>query len=127
MGDVVYCMVIRSDKDSDFEVTCALPEDKQGWTTGGNYLGELKGGFISNVTTCFAKKLMQADDYLTARIGQTIAYQIAIGVNGRIWIESGDNITMIKLKNAIEAAEHLSQDAEYEIIIKTIFRVGEAQ
>jgi len=105
VGDVLYCRVIRDCKDLCPELSCRHPYFKKDWVTGSNIFGQLKGGYVINVKLTFAAKLLEPNCFLLNELGKHFKYEVAIGANGRIWINSVSPRDIIIIKNAIVNAE----------------------
>ena len=53
-------------------------------------LGELSGGFLFSVPLHSVRKLLSPTSVLLKKLGETIKFEIAIGMNGRIWIRASN-------------------------------------
>lgn len=59
-------------------------------------LGELKGGMVFDVSLGMARRLMMPDPgrqggvMLLEECAEKIPFEIAVGRNGRIWVDAGD-------------------------------------
>ena len=53
-------------------------------------LGELNGGFLFSVPLHSVRKLLSPTSVLLKKLGETIKFEIAIGMNGRIWIRASN-------------------------------------
>eukprot|EP00919_Chromeraceae_sp_WS-2016_P062895 GHVR01148870.1.p1 GENE.GHVR01148870.1~~GHVR01148870.1.p1 ORF type:complete len:205 (+),score=47.94 GHVR01148870.1:68-682(+) len=89
VGSVVVCQVVSSSSDTGTEVTCGMSGDTKGWTTQENYLGGVNGGYEFKLPLSYAQYLQQ-DGWELTRIGEFKTFEVAIGVNGRVWVK-GDN------------------------------------
>jgi exosome complex component RRP40 len=56
-------------------------------------------------------------------LGKHIPYEIAIGMNGRIWVKSENVEYIILVANAIQNSEYLSKDQIEQMIEKIIERI----
>jgi exosome complex component RRP40 len=104
-GDVVYAKIVTASKDMEPELVCV---DAYGKKAG---LGQLTGGgFLFSVPLHLVRKLLSPDSILLKKLGQTLKFEIAIGMNGRIWARANEPKETICIANAIWAAEHMTNN-----------------
>jgi len=91
-GDIVYARVVRCSKWEDTEIECF--NSATGKAEG---MGQLKGGMVFNVSPAFARRLMMGSSkdgkskggiVVLEEAGQTVKFEIAVGRNGRVWVDS---------------------------------------
>lgn len=112
LNTLVYARVARTDRDMEAELTCVDKHSKKDWMTGQTTFGELSGGLTVATTLSFAQSLLTpATDSspVLEECGRFVPYEVCIGVNGRIWINSGSRIATILIANAIVNAQHLTR------------------
>ena len=68
------------------------------------------GGFLFSVPLHLVRKLLSPDSILLKKLGQTLKFEIAIGMNGRIWARANEPKETICIANAIWAAEHMTNN-----------------
>lgn len=73
-------------------------------------LGQLENGFLITVSLNHALRLKKSNSKLLYHLGQFVPYEIVIGANGKIWINSPSVRTTIAVGNAILKAEHLKEE-----------------
>ena len=104
-GDVVYAKLMTASKDMEAELVCV---DAYGKKAG---LGELSGGgFLFSVPLHLVRRLLSPESVLLKLLGQTLKFEIAIGINGRIWVRAKEPKETICIANAIWAAEHMNNE-----------------
>lgn len=92
-GDLVYARVSKASKWEDTELECfnAFNGKSEG-------MGPLKGGMVFHVSPSFARRLMMGTDQegnikggivVLEEIGQKIRFEVAVGRNGKVWVDSG--------------------------------------
>lgn len=76
--------------------------------TGLAIYGELNGGYVFNTSIGLAKSLLREDCAILSALGKSIPFEVAVGVNGVVWVnaKSTKNITIIS--NAILNSESMS-------------------
>lgn len=110
IGSVVYCRVLKSDRDLDPELSCKAPVNvaRKDWASGEALFGELIGGLTFNISVGFACKLMEKECAILESLAHFFAFEIAIGMNGIIWIDAKKNDELILIKNSIERSSSLT-------------------
>ncbi len=115
MGDVVYAKLLVASRDMEPELVCV---DSYGKKAG---LGVLSGGgFIFSVPLHVVRKLISPECVLLKTLGQSIPYEIAVGMNGRVWIRGRTPKDTICLANAISAAEFMTNDEIRRMVGKLV-------
>ena len=111
-GDAVYCRVTRVDPDLPAMLSCTEASGRAGG------FGPLpaKGGMVFPIGTAYARYLLesstaqQQQEYSTVlhTIGSKIAFEAAIGMNGRIWVTASSSIEVAIVGACIQACEHIA-------------------
>lgn len=120
VGAVVYCRVTRASKNMETEVSCVEPGSSRSWTGGETLYGELKGGNLVQTSLGLARALMRSAQPVLARLGQHVAFQSAVGANGRVWLQAGNVRETIVLSQAIKKADVLQVD-EWNSFVNKLF------
>ncbi|ETV64836.1 hypothetical protein H257_18352 [Aphanomyces astaci] len=109
-GSLVYCRVVRAAKDLDACVTCEAPTHlaKKDWMTGLAIYGELTGGYVFKASIGLAKSLVQDECAVLESLGRAIPFELAVGVNGVVWLNSKSSQDTILVANAILNSEGLT-------------------
>lgn len=81
-------------------------------------LGQLENGFVITVSINYALYLKKNNSSLLYRLGQYVSYEIVIGANGKIWINSASICTTIAIGSTILNAEHLNEEEIPNLIKK---------
>ena len=114
VGSLVYCRVIVANKDMDPEVACVAANGKaQGY-------GQLEGGILIKCSISLCRSLLSPDCPVLKYLGKKIPYEIAVGMNGRVWINSQSCKHTILVANTIQRAESLSDDQTAELVKQMI-------
>jgi len=95
VGSVVYARVILANKDMEPELSCMSSRNKA------DGYGELEGGFHFLCPLEHARSLLDDNCTLLKSIGKAIPYEIAVGMNGRVWINSGSKKHTCLIANII--------------------------
>ncbi|KAA8909139.1 hypothetical protein TRICI_004616 [Trichomonascus ciferrii] len=102
IGTLVYGRVVAAEKDIEGEMECF--DATTGKAAG---FGELKGGYVFEVSLAYARELLFKNPRILSAIGESVSYEIAIGVNGKIWIDAPDNKTILKVAQCIQASQDI--------------------
>ncbi|KAM9981782.1 hypothetical protein ACTFIY_004088 [Dictyostelium cf. discoideum] len=97
VGNLIYCRVTVANRDMEPEVVCLSQKQKA------EGFGQLIGGYMLNCS-----------------LGKHIPYEIAVGVNGRVWINSGSNHNTIVVSNTIYNSQYIQEDQIEPFILKSL-------
>lgn len=99
-GDVVSARVAASNPDMDPQLTCL---DAQGRASG---MGHLKGGLLVEVSCAWARALLsRPPPAVVAALGAAAAFEMAVGLNGRVWVDAPGAALAVRVAGALAAAE----------------------
>jgi exosome complex component RRP40 len=103
-GALVYARVTLANKHMDPEIECV-----SGSTGKSEGLGPLNGGMTFDVSLGMARRLMlpkpkeQGGFVLLEELGSNgVPFEIAVGRNGKVWVDSGKVGTTLKIGRAIQ-------------------------
>lgn len=117
-GGCVYCRVTRNSKNMEAEVSCVEPGSSRSWAGGETLYGELKGGNLISVSLALARTLIKSKNLVLSTLGERVSFQSAVGLNGRVWIQSTSVHETIVLSEAIKKADVLEVDEWKEFVNK---------
>ncbi|GBF95259.1 exosome complex component [Raphidocelis subcapitata] len=99
-GDAVFARVAQAHPDMDPVLTCV---DGQGRAS--NY-GHLKGGHTFECSCAWARALLeQPPPAVVAALGAEVPFEMAVGLNGRVWIDAPSAALAVRAAGALRAAE----------------------
>lgn len=81
------------------ELTCVGPSNKS------EGLGELTGGYVFSVSLAYARRLLAPRCAILNALGPRVPYEIAVGLNGRVWVKAETVRRTLLVFHAIRAAE----------------------
>eukprot|EP01102_Stenamoeba_stenopodia_P005811 TRINITY_DN16534_c0_g1_i1.p1 TRINITY_DN16534_c0_g1~~TRINITY_DN16534_c0_g1_i1.p1 ORF type:complete len:264 (-),score=63.96 TRINITY_DN16534_c0_g1_i1:27-788(-) len=116
VGALIYARVIVANKDMEAELSCVSIGNKTGF-------GELKSGFMFKCSLNLCRQLNAKQCLVLQLIGEKIPYEIAIGSNGRVWINSPSMSHTIIISNALINSEYLSAK-QTQVLISKMFETG---
>jgi len=120
VGTLVYCRVALANRDMEPELSCISSTYKKGWMTGQAVFGELTGGHMIETSIGYARSLLLPDNHVVSALGKYLAYEVAVGTNGRVWVKSGSVAKTILVANAIRNAEHLSPEKTDHMVAQLV-------
>ncbi|KAK7056902.1 exosome non-catalytic core subunit rrp40 [Paramarasmius palmivorus] len=100
VGCLVYARVSLAHKDMEPELECfdAQTHKAEGF-------GELKNGFLVRCSMRMCRQLLDSNHFLLPLLGTLFPLEVAIGLNGRVWVNSKEAKQIIAISRAIEAAD----------------------
>uniref|UniRef100_A0A1B6LDT9 Exosome complex component RRP40 n=1 Tax=Graphocephala atropunctata TaxID=36148 RepID=A0A1B6LDT9_9HEMI len=109
VGDTLYATLLSASKDMEPELVCIDSSGKKG------KMGVLDpNGFLFNCSLNLIRKLLNPQCPLLNYLGKEVPYEIAIGLNGKVWVNTKSVKGTIAVASAIIAAEH----SPYDEVIK---------
>ncbi len=113
VGDLIYAKLLVASRDMEPELVCV---DAYGKKAG---LGQLSGGgFMFSVPLHLVRKLLSADCVLLTSLGDRLPFEIAVGMNGRVWVRARSARDTICVANAIAAAEYMTNEEIKKMVAK---------
>lgn len=104
VGDAVYARVYSALKIMEPEITCVDAFFKAG------KLGLLSNeGYVFSTSCRMAQNLLDIEYPLLWTLGKKYPYEIAVGMNGKIWLKTSRTSDTLKIQQAIEIAEKQSK------------------
>lgn len=125
-GTAVYCRVSDASPHRDGpSVTCLVGPDgaarRRDWMTEEGTYGQLRGGTILRVSLGLARELLRPDATVLRALGRAMPFEVAVGVNGVVWVHSGSDATTVIACNAIRNSEIMT-DAQVEAMVKELLK-----
>ncbi|KAF7391775.1 hypothetical protein HZH68_011318 [Vespula germanica] len=110
IGDIVFAKLVVAIKDMEPELVCVDSQGKQ------KKLGILSSdGMLFTCTLNLARKLLNPNCPLFNFLAKNQAYEVAIGMNGKVWVKTKSVHKTIAIANAILAAEFTSPEKMQEL------------
>eukprot|EP00760_Papus_ankaliazontas_P005778 PhM_4_TR12760/c0_g1_i1/m.16075/K03681/RRP40, EXOSC3; exosome complex component RRP40 len=121
-GDLVYARVTQAYKDVDPEITCcaSLGVARKDWVTGESDFGQLKNGHVCTVPPQYARELLKTDSYVLQALSTRVSFELAIGVNGRVWVNAEKPKHILAIAHVIVASQNETND-EVDARISAVF------
>lgn len=96
-GSVVYGRILVADPNIEPEMECV---DSLTGQAGG--YGELKGGYVFDVPLAYARALLFEGGPVLEAVGETAPFEVAVGMNGKVWVNADDLKTTWKVARCIQ-------------------------
>lgn len=90
IGTLVFCRVVSVSKHLDPELSCTASSGStsKDWVTGQSVFGELKDGNLVTISLAHARRLLHPTCALLTRLGGSIPFEVAVGVNGLVYVRA---------------------------------------
>ena len=117
VGDIVYAKLLVASKDMEPELVCVDSFGKKG------KLGVLStNGMLFTCSLNLVRKILKPEFPLLSLLSEELKYEIAVGMNGKIWVKSKSNVEdTIALANNILAAEFVPE-SELPVLCNSIMK-----
>ncbi|GJZ72747.1 putative exosome complex component rrp40 [Tanacetum coccineum] len=103
VGTLLYVRVVSANTGMNPELSCMDANGKAG------EYGILKEGYMFESSTGLARQLLSSPSHLVLEgLGKKLSFEIAVGINGRFWVNASQSSTVILVGNAIQKSESLS-------------------
>ncbi|XP_035909407.1 exosome complex component RRP40 [Anopheles stephensi] len=109
VGDIVYARLLIAHPDVEPELVCVDSHGKKG------KLGVLHEGFMLCCSLNLVRKILNPKCTFLAQLAKELPFEMAAGMNGRIWIRGRTIKETIGVGNAILALEYLPSDRVREL------------
>jgi exosome complex component RRP40 len=118
-GDLVYARVAAADRDLPPELSCV---DGAGAAAG---FGPLKEGTVVAAGTAGARALLERPaPRALAALGEALEFELAVGVNGRVWVHAASTGTVVTVAAALEACEGRTPAAAAAAVVALLAGAG---
>ena len=120
LHSLLYCRVLRTHRDMEPELTCVSPHIKTEWVAGQSFFGPLSGGTSVAVSLRAARRMLGEGGGGTGGgveegggwgvlelCGEWVAYEVAVGMNGRVWLRCEQPMATVLLVNAVVNSQHM--------------------
>ncbi|KAJ3413518.1 Exosome component 3 [Chytridiales sp. JEL 0842] len=102
VGTLVYARISLANKDMEPELDCINPA-----TGKADGYGELKEGFMFTCSLGLCRSLLDPSNAMLGYLGKAIPFEIAVGMNGRVWIKANSPQEVVVVMNTIKGSEGL--------------------
>ena len=122
VGALVYARVVVANKDMDPEISCAAPPgvSSRDWVTRESLFGELLGGYSFDCPSGLCRAMAaDAPCPLLEALGAVAAFEVAVGVNGRVWVDAAQASMLILSQQAMLLC-HTHPPESHQRLVQTL-------
>lgn len=113
VGDLVYCKVVLANPDLEPELVCVDSTGKKG------KLGQLgDDGLMFPCSINLVRKILNEKCSLLHLLSKETPYELAAGINGRIWINTKSLRATVLLRRTLLEAEHTPYEDMRKLVDK---------
>lgn len=118
IGTLLYVRVVKANPEMNPELSCTDASGKAA------EFGALKEGYMFECTTGLSRMLLSSPTCpVLDALGKKLSFEIAVGLNGRVWVNAGSPPTTIIVANAIMNSETLSGAQQRIMVEKLLQRI----
>ncbi|XP_034673637.1 putative exosome complex component rrp40 isoform X1 [Vitis riparia] len=117
-GTLLYVRVVKANTGMNPELSCTDASGKAA------EFGPLKDGFMFESSTGLSRMLLSSPTCpVLEALGKKLSFEIAVGLNGRVWVNASSPSTVILVANAIMNSESLSVVQQKIMVDKLLQRI----
>ncbi|KAM7479910.1 hypothetical protein LguiA_028123 [Lonicera macranthoides] len=117
-GTLLYARVVKANTGMNPELSCMDVTGKAA------EFGQLKDGYMFESSTGLSRMLLSSPACpVLEALGKKLSFEIAVGLNGRVWVNAESPSTVILVTNAIMNSESLSGVQQKIMVEKLLKRV----
>lgn len=118
VGALLYVRVVKANVGVNPELSCTDASGKAA------EFGPLKDGYMFETSTGLSRMLLSSPPCpVLEALGKKLSFEIAVGLNGRVWVNASSPSTIILVSNAIMNSESLSGVQQKIMVEKLLQRV----
>ncbi|KAL2349188.1 hypothetical protein Fmac_003188 [Flemingia macrophylla] len=116
IGTLLYVRVVKANPGMNPELSCTDASGKAA------EFGALKDGYMFECTTGLSRMLLSSPTCpVLDALGKKLSFEIAVGLNGRVWVNAASPHTTIIVANAVMNSETLS-GAQQRIMVEKLLQ-----
>ncbi|KAL0218708.1 hypothetical protein P9112_004361 [Eukaryota sp. TZLM1-RC] len=109
---LIYCRVTSIvGPDVETELSCLSTEGKA------DGFGHLTGGYLVNVPISFCRKVLRSKEGPVSKLGKSLSFELAVGLNGKIWINSPSCQVTLFVANILKKVGEVTSTKQQEVIV----------
>lgn len=116
VGTLIYVRVVKANTGMNPELACMDASGKAA------EFGPLKDGYMFESSTGLSRMLLSSPTCPVLEVlGKNLSFELAVGLNGRVWVNADSPATVILVANAIMKSESLSA-AQQKILAERLLK-----
>eukprot|EP00485_Elphidium_margaritaceum_P010147 CAMPEP_0202697402 /NCGR_PEP_ID=MMETSP1385-20130828/10730_1 /ASSEMBLY_ACC=CAM_ASM_000861 /TAXON_ID=933848 /ORGANISM="Elphidium margaritaceum" /LENGTH=273 /DNA_ID=CAMNT_0049353851 /DNA_START=56 /DNA_END=877 /DNA_ORIENTATION=- len=120
-GDVVFCRVVICNADMQPILSCKSPAFNKSWVSGEALFMQLKKGYVFECAVNWCHRLNRIHEPHLKYLAQYFPFELAIGVNGRVWCQAMNTTYTLLLSNIIKNGEYLNMK-QFQIMVHSLLK-----
>ncbi|XP_027168171.1 putative exosome complex component rrp40 [Coffea eugenioides] len=118
VGTLLYVRVVKANVGMNPELSCMDASGKAA------EFGRLKDGYMFESSTGLSRMLLSSPTCpVLEAFGKNLSFEIAVGLNGRVWVNAESPANLILVANAIMKSESLSAVQQKILVERLLKRV----
>lgn len=118
IGSLLYVRVVKANPGMNPELSCTDASGKAA------EFGLLKDGYMFETSTGLSRMLLSSPACpVLDELGKQLSFEIAVGLNGRVWVNAESPSTVVVVSNAIVNSESLSAVQQKIMVDKLLQRI----
>eukprot|EP00041_Stephanoeca_diplocostata_P033437 m.1105284 g.1105284 ORF g.1105284 m.1105284 type:complete len:243 (-) comp24337_c0_seq2:4128-4856(-) len=102
IGDLVFARVVTAGKHIEAELSCMNANGKSGG------FGQIIGGYMFSCSSGLCRSLRRPNSPILTALSSSVAFEIVVGLNGRVWVNAETPEHVVLVANAVENSEHMT-------------------
>ncbi|XP_010447426.1 PREDICTED: putative exosome complex component rrp40 [Camelina sativa] len=120
VGTLLYRRVVKTNTGMNPEVSCTDASGKAA------SFGPLRDGFMFETSTGLSRMLLSSPTCpVIEALGKKLSFEIAVGLNGRVWVNAAAPRTVIIVSNAMMNSESLSGTQQRIMVEKLLAKISD--
>uniref|UniRef100_A0ACD5VJU8 Uncharacterized protein n=1 Tax=Avena sativa TaxID=4498 RepID=A0ACD5VJU8_AVESA len=119
IGTLIYARVVKANSIMNPELTCMDATGKAA------EFGQLKSGYTFEISTGLARMLLSSPTCpLLEALGKKLSFEIAVGLNGRVWVNAPSPSNVILVSEAIKKSESFNRIQQRSMVEKLLAKLA---
>uniref|UniRef100_A0A453F5Z6 Ribosomal RNA-processing protein 40 n=1 Tax=Aegilops tauschii subsp. strangulata TaxID=200361 RepID=A0A453F5Z6_AEGTS len=119
IGTLIYARVVKANSIMNPELSCMDASGKAA------EFGQLKSGYTFETSTGLARMLLSSPTCpLLEALGKKLSFEIAVGLNGRVWVNAPSPSNVIVVSSAIKESESYSRLQQKSMVEKLLAKLS---
>ncbi|CAN4099315.1 unnamed protein product [Withania somnifera] len=119
VGTLIYARIVKANTGTNPELSCMDASGKAA------EFGLLKDGYMFESSTGLSRMLLSSPTCpVLEGLGKKLAFEIAVGLNGRVWVNAEHNSSIILVANAMMNSESLTPMQQKIMVERLLERVS---
>ena len=121
VGDIVFCRVSISNRDMAPILSCKSPSFNKSWVSGEALFMQLKEGYMFDISLNWCHRLNRINSPHLQFLATFFPFEIAVGVNGRIWCKASNIKHTLLLSNILKNGEYMNM-TQFQVMVHSLLK-----